>query len=145
MASPLEGAPETFVFSLQSFYARLCHLTDTPKRQGRRYPLAFVLLGMALAKLAGADKPCAIADWVAQRGALFSKAFGLKRPAMPSHYTDRRISGQVLQLEEWEQWVEDFLASLPQEGTPVQITLDGKTLRGTLAAGESRGLHLLAA
>lgn len=145
LAPPLEGAPETFVFSLQSFYARLCHLTDTRKRQGRRYPLAFVLLVMALAKLAGADKPCAIADWVAQRGALFSKAFGLKRPAMPSHHTYRRIIGQVLQLEEWEQLVEDFLASLPQEGTPVQITLDGKTLRGTLAAGESRGLHLLAA
>jgi predicted transposase YbfD/YdcC len=48
-------------------------------------------------------------------------------------------------LGKWEQLVEDFLASLPQAGTPVQITLDCKTLRGTLAAGESRGLHLLAA
>lgn len=145
LAPPLEGAPEKFVFSLQSFYARLCRLTDPRKPRGLRYPLAFVLLVMTLAKLAGADKPCAIADWVAERAGLFAKAFGLKRPAMPSHHTYRRIIGQVLRLEEWEQLVEDFLASLPQEGTPVQITLDGKTLRGTLAAGESRGLHLLAA
>jgi predicted transposase YbfD/YdcC len=86
-----------------------------------------------------------MADWVSERADLFAQAFGLKRPAMPSHHTYRRIMGQVLRLEEWEPLVEDFLASLPQAGPPVQITLDGKTLRGTLAAGESRGLHLLAA
>jgi predicted transposase YbfD/YdcC len=100
---------------------------------------------VTLAKMAGADKPCAIADWIAERAALFAKVFECKRPAMPSHHTYRRLLQNMLVLDEWEQVVTDFLADLPQVGAPVQITLDGKTLRGTLAWGESRGLHLLAA
>jgi predicted transposase YbfD/YdcC len=145
VARPLEGTPDAFVFSLDSLYGRLCRLSDRRKARGVRYPLAFLLTVMALAKLAGADKPCAIADWVAERAALFARLFELKRPAMPSHHTYRRLLHNLLVVDEWEQLVTDFLADLPQAGAPVQITLDGKTLRGTLAWGESRGLQLLAA
>lgn len=145
VARPLEGAPDAFVFSLDSLYGRLCQLSDRRKARGVRYPLAFLLTAMALAKLAGADKPCAIADWVAERAALFARVFELKRPGMPSQHTYRRVLENMLVLDEWEQVVTDFLADLPQASAPVQITLDGKTLRGTLAWGESRGLHLLAA
>lgn len=144
-ARSLEGAPDSYVFSLESLYARLCQLTDQRKRRGVRYPLAFVLTVMTLAKLAGEDKPQAIAEWVAERAALFAKTFELKRPTMPNHNTYRRIMHQAVQPEDWEQAVADFLASLPQHRPPVQISLDGKTLRGTLACGEHRGLHLLAA
>jgi predicted transposase YbfD/YdcC len=144
-ARPLEGAADSFIFSLESLYARLCQLADQRQRRGVRYPLAFVLAVMTLAKLAGQDKPCSIAEWVAERAALWVKAFELKRPRMPSHHTYRRTLRKAVRPDEWEQVVEDFLAALPQTGPPVQITLDGKTLRGTLAAGATRGLHLLAA
>src|SRR5258706_16161333 len=87
---PLEGAPDGFVFSLDSLYVRLSQLTDRRRRQGTRYPLAFVLLAMIVAKLGGADKPKAIAEWVAERAALFAETFELKRPAMPHHNTYRR-------------------------------------------------------
>ena len=145
LAQPLEGAPHSYVFSLESLYARLCRLTDQRKRRGVRYPLAFVLTVMTLAKLAGADQPQAIAEWVAERAALFAKTFELKRLTMPHHNTYRRIMRQAVRPADWEQVVADFLASLPQAGPPVQLSLDGKTLRGTLGWGESRGLQLLAA
>jgi len=35
--------------------------------------------------------------------------------------------------------------SQPQAGQSILIALDGKTLRGTMPAGQTRGLHLLAA
>lgn len=145
LARPLEGAADGFVFSLNSLYARLEQLRDQRARRGKRYPLAFVLTAMLVAKLAGADKPQAIADWVAERAALFRQTFELPRPAMPHHNTYRRVMQRAVAPAELEQLVRDFLAEVPQAGVPVQITLDGKTVRGTLAWGETRGLHLLAA
>ena len=145
LARPLESAGDGFVFSLNSLYARLHTLTDRRRRQGTRYPLAFVLLAILVAKLAGQDKPQAIADWVGERAELFAKTFELKRLDMPHHNTYRRVLQRALVVAELEQLVQDYLAALPQTGVPVQVTLDGKTLRGTLAWGETRGLHLLAA
>lgn len=145
VAQPLEGAANGFVFSLNSLYARLSQLTDWRRRQGTRYPLAFALTVIAVAKLAGADKPQQIADWVAERAELFAKTFELKRPDMPHHNTYRRILQQWVDPAELEHILDNFLAELPQTGVPVQVALDGKTLRGTLAWGQTRGLHLLAA
>jgi predicted transposase YbfD/YdcC len=145
VARPLEGAADSFIFSLNSLYARFEQLTDRRRRQGTRYPLAFVLTVMVAAKLAGADSPQQIADWVAERAELFAKTFELKRPDMPHHNTYRRILQRAVVVTELEQVVRDFLAEWPQPGVPVHISLDGKTLRGTLASGERRGQHLLAA
>jgi hypothetical protein len=41
--------------------------------------------------------------------------------------------------------VHDFFAHQPNAGHSIQLTLDGKTLRGTIPAGQTRGVHLLAA
>jgi predicted transposase YbfD/YdcC len=145
LALRLEGGDEGFVVSLNSLYARWCGLTDARKAKGKRYPLALVLVGLVVAKLAGADKPQAIAEWVAERAALFVESFELRLPTMPSHHTYRRVMRQVIVVSELAQTAQAYLAELPQTGVPVQICLDGKTLRGTIAGGDNRGLHLLAA
>jgi predicted transposase YbfD/YdcC len=44
-----------------------------------------------------------------------------------------------------ERVVSRFFASQAEAGRSVLVNLDGKTLRGTIAAGKSKGLHLLAA
>lgn len=144
-ALTLEGGADGFVLSLNSLYARCLQLTDRRKAKGKRYPLAVVLVAMIVAKLAGADKPQAIADWVAERAALFVQTFELKHPEMPSHHTYRRVLQHAVVVSEWEQLAQDYQTSLPPADTPVQICLDGKTVRGTIASGESRGLHLLTA
>ena len=48
-------------------------------------------------------------------------------------------------LEEFAQVTRDFFARQPKAGTSVVISLDGKTMRGTIPAGQTRGIHLLAA
>jgi predicted transposase YbfD/YdcC len=69
----------------------------------------------------------------------------LKKPRAPCANTYRNILGRVIDIEEFEQVVRDFFASQPNAGQSLVIALDGKTLRGTMAAGQTRGQHLLAA
>lgn len=136
---------EGVLFDVGCLYTLFCGLTDQRKRRGVRYHLAVVLVALVLAKLAGATTPSGIADWVQERKALFLETFGLKRKRMPHHNTYRRILKTAVKVEELEQKARDFLESLPTTGPAVQICLDGKTVRGTIAFGETRGLHLLAA
>lgn len=133
------------LIDIHSLYARFVRLVDRRGRHGRRYELALILVAIVLAKLAGEDKPSGIADWARTRQELFSEVFALKRAVMPSHNTYRRVLQRGLSLAELEQAVSAYLQSWPGVGSSVQITLDGKTVRGTIAFGETRGLHLLAA
>lgn len=50
-----------------------------------------------------------------------------------------------MRVDEFEQVVGHFFATLPKVGRTVEIALDGKTLRGTIPLGQTRGVHLLAA
>lgn len=49
-----------------------------------------------------------------------------------------------MQPEDLECGVSEFLAHQRATELAVVITLDGKTLRGMIPVGETRGLHLLA-
>jgi len=133
------------VFDVASLYLLFRGLTDRRKRRGVRYELAVVLVALLLAKLAGESKPSGMADWIQERSALFVETFGLKRKCMPHQNTYRRILKDAVIVEELEQVAQHFLGALPKTGTPVQLCLDGKSVRGTIAFGETRGLHLLAA
>jgi predicted transposase YbfD/YdcC len=53
--------------------------------------------------------------------------------------------GQTLDVEELERAACEFFAAQPGAGQSVVIALDGKTLRGTISAGQSQGRHWLAA
>jgi hypothetical protein len=66
-------------------------------------------------------------------------------PRVPCLNTYRNVLGQINDMSEFEPVVHDFLAAQPGAGQSVVISLDGKTLRGTLPASQRRGLHLLAA
>lgn len=145
VAHTLAHDAEGVLIDVSSLYARFGTLRDDRRRAGRRYELALVLIAIVLAKLAGEDKPSGIAEWVQARAALFSEVFRLKRTAMPSHNTYRRVLRQEACGEALEQEASAYLQSEPGVGQRVQITLDGKTVRGTIAWGETRGLHLLAA
>jgi len=100
---------------------------------------------VVLAKLAGEDRLSGIAEWVAHRvDALASMLHWVKARA-PHRTTYSRVLGQALDIDELEREVHAFFAGLPNAGWSVQITLDGKTLRGTIPAGQTHGQHLLAA
>lgn len=139
-----EGA-EGFVFALGSLFEALCTLHDQRDARGLRYALVTVLVFALLAKLAGENHLRGIAQWVRGRAVLLATFLMLTKVQAPHATTYSRILGQALSIEEFERVSREFFARQPKAGTSVQITLDGKTMRGTIPAGQSRGIHLLAA
>lgn len=140
---PLEG--EGFVFDIGSLYEQLAQLTDKRRAEGTRYRLPLVLLLIVLAKLGGEDKPLGIAEWARYRCSTLVTALGLKRATMPCHNTYRRVLQGAVDVEEMERVVGRFLSEWIVGGEGCLVVIDGKTLRGTIPAGASRGVHLLAA
>ena len=143
-----------FLFSPTSLYARLLTLSDQGDPRGVRYPLAALLTIAALAKLAAQDSPRAIADWARLRAPTLAALFGLDRPTMPHPTTWNRVFGAAVDPQQFARVVADLLtaatASLArgtrkQRRGMIALCLDGKTLRGTIPAGMTRGVHLLAA
>ena len=133
------------LFDIGSLYQYLERLSDIRKPRGLRYRLATILVLIILAKLGGEDHPTGIAEWAKHREKQLVQVLKLPYPKVPHHSTYRRILGEVIDSEEFEQLAGAFLASQSQSGHSVVIAIDGKTLRGTIPAGETHGVHLLAA
>ena len=137
------------LFDLEKLYRCFQQVPDRRKRRGRRYPLATLLLIGVLAKLAGQDSSRAMAHWARLRRHELSLLFQLKREAMPHYSTWSRVLGHAVSPEEVERALSQFFAGEKPSKSPkrgsIQVCLDGKTLRGTIPAGHSHGVHLMAA
>jgi len=140
--APIE---EAFFFDVGSLYEYLENLKDHRDPRGVRYPLAIALVFIVLAKLAGEQEPRGIAQWVALRKDLLREALHFERDTTPAAITYSRLLGKAVEVTELQQVISDFLLCHPQAEQAVEINLDGKALRGTISAGRTRGLHLLAA
>ncbi len=137
--------PTGFVIDLDSLYAYLARIPDRRHARGLRYGLVTILGYIVLAKLAGEDRLFGISQWVRYRQEMLAAALHLEQPRAPCVNTYRTILGQVVEIEEFECVVREFFAAQPQAGQSIVIALDGKTLRGTITAGQTQGRHLLAA
>ena len=129
-------------FEVNSLYATLLNVSDRRHARGKRYSLATLLTLSVLAKLSGEDTPEGMADWVKLRGKEVCEHLGLRRTSLPHAVTYRRVLGHAVDLTELEQVVGRFFAG--QAATNKALAIDGKSMRGTIAAGETRGVHLLA-
>lgn len=136
---------EGVLVDLDSLFSALAELHDRRDARGLRYALVTVLVFIVLAKLCGEDHVRGIADWVRLRKEELAEALGLAKPQAPHATTYSRILSQAVDIEEMERAVSRFFASQAEAGRSVLVNLDGKTLRGTIPAGKSKGLHLLAA
>jgi len=132
------------VFDVGSLYSRFERLKDSRKPRGLRYRLVHILVMMVLAKLCGEDTPSGIADWVQHRSEQMIEMLNLKRRTMPHHSTYRRITEDVVDVEELEQTVSVVLSEKKYFGKQVLLSIDGKVLRGTLDEAQN-GTYLLAA
>lgn len=141
----LDALEDAFFFDVGSLYDHLDSLNDRRDPHGIRYPLALALVFIILAKLAGEQEPRGIAQWVELRKELLQQALHFHRDTVPHAITYSRILGRAVDLAELQQAVTLFLLSAPNAGQSVEINLDGKALRGTIPAGQTQGLHLLAA
>lgn len=141
----LDALEDAFFFDVGSLYEHLENLNDRRDPHGVRYPLALTLVFVILAKLAGEQEPCGIAQWVELRKELLKQALHFDRSTVPHAITYSRILGKAVDLAELQQVVSLFLLSAPNAGQSTEINLDGKALRGAIRAGQNQGLHLLAA
>jgi predicted transposase YbfD/YdcC len=137
--------PEGVLVDVNSLFGALAELHDRRDARGLQYALVTVLLFIVLAKLCGEDHVRGIADWVRLRKESLAEALGLAKPQAPHATTYSRVLKRAVDVEELEAVVGRFFANQPEAGTSVVVNLDGKTLRGTIPAGKSKGLHLLAA
>lgn len=145
LAFEINGSPEGSVFDIGSLFEALCTLHDQRDARGLRYRLVTILVFVILAKLGGENHLRGIAQWVGARAVLLASVLALAKVQAPHATTYSRILGQAVKIEEFEQVCREFFARPPGAGTPVHIILDGKTMRGTIPAGRSHGVHLLAA
>ena len=131
--------PEGFVVDLDSLFSSLMQLHDQRDARGLRYTLVTVLVYVILAKLSGENFVRGIADWVKLRKEQLAEGLGLAKVQAPHATTYTRILGHAIDPDEFQRVVRDYFAHLPQAGTSIAINLDGKTVRGTIPAGEPVG------
>ena len=139
-----------WTINLTALSAHLATLVDYRKKRGVRYPLVPLLLIVLLAKLAGYSHLVAIAEWAQLRAPDLTRLFGLSRPTMPHATTWSRLLAHAIDPVALTEHLRQFFATayhttfVPARGTLV-VAVDGKTLRGTIPAGQTSGVHLVAA
>lgn len=134
---------EGLVVDVGSLYTKLSQLQDRRDSRGKRYNLVTILLYTLLAKLAGEDRLSGISEWVSHRQQALAEALGLARVAAPHRTTYSRVLGEVIDVHEFEEQVADYFDSA--SGQSVHMVIDGKSLRGSIPAGQTQGKHLLGA
>ena len=139
--APCDG----YVFELDSVLAMLMALDDARKARGKVYALATILLLMLLAKLSGEDSQRGMAQWLAERKTGLAEMLALPKVRTPCRTTLRRIVTEVISVEQLEKCFGEFMQQLAAHGTQVILSLDGKTLRGSVDVTRPKGIHLLAA
>lgn len=123
----------------------LQEIPDPRKAKGKQYPLPFLLAAILLARLSGEHTPTGITEWIRLRRRLLVDALPTTRFTAPSLNMIRRILDEVISADELHRVLRQFLHQTYGGQQSILITIDGKTLRGTIAAGETQGVHLLAA
>lgn len=133
-------ADQDCIFEVRSLQAHLGQIQDPRQARGLRYSLPLMLSMLVLAKLCGEDQLSGMAEWLRLRESELTAWLGLSRQTLPHLTTYQRLLAQ-LDLVEVEQVVGQFFQT---QGGGV-VSLDGKTLQGTISAGQTQGTHLLAA
>src|SRR5436853_2559606 len=113
--------------------AALDRIPDPRRRQGRRYPLAHLLLFSVLAVLAGATSYRGILVFIAVHRERLNAVFGAARRRAPAVNTLRALSLALdpAELEAAFRRHAGGLGGGVPAGGPRVIALDGKTLRGS--------------
>ncbi|NJL41225.1 MAG: transposase family protein [Leptolyngbyaceae cyanobacterium SM1_4_3] len=111
-------------------------IPDPRRGAGQRYPLWLFLLLVILATMSGYQGYRGLARFMARHAAPLSGQFGLRRVALPSYSTIRRLLNQI-----------DFNAvavaftnwAIEAHSAPIgaECAVDGKGLRNTVTQGQT--------
>jgi predicted transposase YbfD/YdcC len=132
------------VFDLGSLYEYFTKIEDPRDKRGKQYTLPTLLTLIMLAKLGGEDSPSGMTDWVILRKELLMELQVLGQAKTPCHMTYRRVLQEILSSEKLERLLAQYHQQRLEEEQEIVMSLDGKTVRGTIRRGETQGVHLLA-
>lgn len=133
------------LFNIGQMYQGLASVADNRQDKGKRYSINILLMVVILAKLCGEDKPYGIAEWAKMRGEELQSMFNYHRRVTPSNKTIQRLTASSLNDEDLQKKMNRYLHEVYGGQQSILITIDGKTLRGTIPKGATQGVHLLAA
>ena len=129
----------------------LAEITDFRKAKGKRHSLPAILALACVATMCGSRGYKAVAEWGRNHDRRLAEALGFTHKKTPCTSTLRTIFGNIdvsLLEKKLGEWAEGILgSSQEQESTaalPEGVSIDGKTLRGSLNQGSSI-THLLSA
>ncbi|WP_460709122.1 ISAs1 family transposase, partial [Myceligenerans halotolerans] len=133
--------------ALASLTGALGEVVDPRRREGRRYPLAGVLALLVLATLAGCRTLRGATVWARDLPAAVVLGLGFARGRLPVRSTvaalverlDVEAVGEVAFA-----WLADRHAAQVGEGGLVQVSVDGKAIRGARHDGAERAPMQLA-
>jgi predicted transposase YbfD/YdcC len=133
------------LLNIGELYAALGQVKDKRQDKGKRYTIEILLIVVILAKLCGEDTPYGIAEWTKMRATELQNLFEYHRQVSPSNKTIQRLTDTSLEDKELQIVTRRYLHQTYGGQQSILITIDGKTLRGTIPKGKTRGVHLLAA
>ncbi|MEE4238538.1 MAG: ISAs1 family transposase [Anderseniella sp.] len=136
---------DAIVFDIRDLETRFEQLTDPRGARGKIYPLSMILTMVILAKLAGEDKPTGITEWIRLRCDSFVKLFNAKHRRMPCLNIIRGVLQDIVSLAELQKIFNHYLYETYGGQQSQLVSIDGKTMRGTIPKGSTQGVHLLAA
>lgn len=127
----------------KSLWERFAELPDPRSKQGQRHPLAAILCLTTVATLCGARSLEAASQFARDRGRRFAESLGFTHQTTPCKATLSNVLRR-LDPEAVERAVSAWMRDRIGDSAGDQITIDGKSLRGT-SDGTLPCVHLLAA
>ena len=133
------------VINIGEMYEALKQVEDKRQEKGKRYTIEILLMVVILAKLCGENTPYGMAGWAKMRAEELQTLLGYHRQVSPSNKTLQRLTDTSVKDENVQAVTRAYLHQTYGGQQSILITIDGKTLRGTIPKGKTRGVHLLAA
>jgi len=133
------------LLNIGEMYEVLKQVQDNRNEKGKRYTVGILLVVFVLAKLCGENTPYGMAEWTKMRAAELQNLFGYHRLVKPSNKTLQRLTDTTLEDSALQKTIRHYLHERYGGQQSILVTIDGKTLRGTIPKGKTRGVHLLAA
>ena len=133
------------LLNIGEMYELFEQVQDNRQEKGKRYTVGILLIVFVLAKLCGENTPYGMAEWAKMRAAELQHLFGYHRLVKPSNKTLQRLTDTTLEDKALQMMIRHYLHQRYGGQQSILVTIDGKTLRGTIPKGKTRGVHLLAA